>query len=539
MGLRGPGAKRRGAEAAVIVATRRRFPWQKKGLSRVERVVAFIEHLEITSGEHAGRKMVLRPWQREIIDAIYGRQTAEGRRRVRTAVLSVARKNGKSAFAAGLALCHLLGPESERRGQVYSAAADRDQAALIFNEMVAFIDAEPRFAERVNIQRFAKVIEDLPTGSIYKALSADANTKHGFSASFIIYDELAQAPNRHLYDVLTTSTAARAEPLTVVISTQSADDLHVMSELVDYGLQVQSGAVDDASFHLTLYEAPDGCDLLDEAAWRLANPALGDFRSLDELRTAAQQASRLPAREPAFRNPYLNQRIDAAEHFIPPAEWLACNGPVDPEALRGRPCFGGLDLGSTRDLTSLALIFPDDGGAVLSWNWCPAERLPEREDVDRVPYRTWAKEGLIEPAGAKATDKRAVVTRLAEITAAYDVRAIAFDRWQIKELERLMAEEGITLPLREFGQGFKDMGPAVSALEERILNRRLRHGGNPLLLWAISNVRISSDAAGNRKMDKDRARDRIDPAVALAMAAGIAAREPEVREYELEGPMWV
>lgn len=538
MGLRGPGAKgRRNAAEPAAMARRRAPKWKKRGLSRVERVVAFLEALTVTSGALAGQPFRFRPWQREFVEAVYGPADATARRLVRTAVLSMARKNGKTGIAAALALCHLLGPESERRGQVYSAAADRDQAALIFAEMVAFIEADAALAMDCNIQRFAKVIEHLPSGSVYKALSAEAKTKHGFSASFIVYDELAQAPNRHLYDVLTTSTAARREPLTIVISTVSPDPLHVMSELVDYGQQVRDGAVDDPSFHLTLYDAQDGCDLLDDAAWRSANPALGDFRDAGELRTAAQQAVRLPARESAFRNLYLNQRVEADERFIPAAEWEACRAAFGPEDLAGRPCFGGLDLGSTRDLTAFALFFPEDAGRVLVWTWCPGERLSEREDHDRVPYRTWARERLIEATAGRGTDRRKIACRLAELAQRFDIRAIGYDRWGMAELERVLAEESIALPLRPFGQGYRDMGPAVSAFEERVLNRQIGHDGNPVLTWALSNARITSDPTGARKLDKDKARERIDPIVAVTIAVGVAAREPEPRRYDFSRPL--
>jgi len=536
MGLRGKGAKPKGGRQQTggdQAETPR--PWERKGLSRAERVIKFIEtELVITAGEHAGRPFKLRRWQKRFIRAVYA--TGRNRRRkVRTAVLSMARKNGKSALAAALCLAHLVGPECEERGQCYSAAADRDQASLIFNELEALIQRVPWIEERVNVKRFTKEIEDLTTGSIYKALSSDAKTKHGFSASFIIYDELAQAPNRTLFDVLTTSTGARAEPLTIVISTQAADDFHVMSELIDYGLAVQREEVEDPTFHLELYAAPEGADLLDEDAWQAANPALGDFRSLEEMRTAAQQAVRIPSREPAVRNLYLNQRVEAEERFIPAAEWDACADSYTERDLRGRPCFGGLDLGSTRDLTSLGLYFPHDGGALLSWSWCPGDNLREREERDRVPYRQWADKGLIEPTPGRGTDKRYVALRLAEIAAVYDVQLIGFDRWSMAELERILAEEGIDLPLQPFGQGYREQGPAVRALEEAILNRTLRHNANPLLTWAVSNVVPNTDPTGAVKLDKDRARERIDPVVAAVMAIGLAAREPERKGYDFSG----
>ena len=367
-----------------------------------------------------------------------------------------------------MALCHLLGPESEPRGQCFSAASDRKQAALVFNELEAIILNVPAFASRVNVQRFHKQIEVLAgagNGSTYEALSADARKAHGLNVSFAIYDELAQAPNRHLYDNLVTGTGGRAEPLVIVISTQSADPLHIMSELVDYEIQVRDGVIDDPAFHATIYTAPEDADPWDEATWHACNPALGDFRSLAEMRSAAAMAQRLPARESAFRNLYLNQRVESEERFINAAEWEACAGPVDIAALAGRECFGGLDLGSVRDLTSLVLVFPDDAGGfdVLPFFWCPGDNIGAREDADKVPYQTWARQGLIEPTPGGSINSAFVVQRIGELAQQFDIRSVAYDRWRIEDLKRQLADENIEVPLVEWGQGFKDMarGPRV------------------------------------------------------------------------------
>jgi len=526
MGLRGPGAKPVTRKAAAQApAKRRRHAWQRKGLSRAGRVIAFLNSLPITSGAHAGRKMKLRPWQRSEIEAVYATD-GKGRRAVRTWLFTLPRKNGKTQLAAGLALCHLVGPEAEARGQVYSAAADRNQAALLYAEMRAIIDAAPWMQDRVVIRDFNKSLEDSETGSTYQALSADSRTKHGFSASCIIYDELAQAPNRDLFDVLTTSTAARAEPLTIVISTQNADPLHVMSELVDYGVKVNEGTITDPSFHATIYTAPMEADPWAEETWRACNPALGDFRSLEEMRTSARQAQRIPARESAFRLLYLNQPLEADDRFIHAADWLACQAPIDRAALLGKRCWAGLDLSSTRDLSALVLYFPDQGGAIIPFFWCPADELDRREDQDRVPYRTWARAGLIEPTPGRSVNKVAIALRLAEVAQLYKLQAVAYDRWSIEELRRIMADEGIRLPLQEFGQGYKDFSPALAALESAVLDRRIAHEGHPILTWNLANCVVEIDAAGNRKLSKERARERIDGLVALAMALGQHAKEP-------------
>jgi phage terminase large subunit-like protein len=536
MGLRGiraeplaiTGAKKRGRPARPY--------WAAKGLSRADRVIRFIEELRITAGMKAGEQFRLREWQREIVRGIYDPIGDDGRRIVRTALITMGRKNGKTALAAALALTHLVGPESETRGQIFSAAADRDQAALIFRELEAFILADPALRRRCNIQRFAKKIEDMENGSTYQALSSDARKAHGLSPSLVVCDELAQWPGRALFDNLVTGTGARREPLLIAISTQSSDPNHIMSELTVYGRQVKEGVIADPTFAPFIFEVPITADAWDESNWELANPALGDYRDREEMRQAAALARRLPAREAAFRNLYLNQAIDPDTRFVAAADWRACTGAIDPEALRGRPCWGGLDLSSTRDLTALVLFFPEDGGAVLAWFWAPGDNLLEREERDRVPYRVWRDQGVLEAPPGRAIDRRAIARRLAEIASAYDVQGVAYDRWRIEDLNKVLADEGIDLPMVPFGQGFQSMGPAVDALEVAIIDRRLKHGGNPILTWCIANCVIETDPTGARKISKSRSVERVDGAVALAMATGLHSRTPQM-ELDFDRPM--
>ena len=523
MGLRGPGAK------PIGKATRRKRQ-TNTGLSRCDKVVGFIETLPITSGLLAGQKFKVRPWQREILEGIY-RTNGEGKRVVRQSLITMPRKNGKTGLTAALALCHLCGPEAEKRGQVYSAAADRNQAALIYNEMKAIIQAVPELNGHVIVRDFTKHLEDTETGSIFMALSADAKTKHGFSASCVIYDEIAQAPNRNLYDVLSMSTGGRAEPLMIVISTQSSDPHSIMSELVDYGIQVRDGVLTDETFFPVIYSAHKDADPWSEETWFQCNPALGDFRSLEEMRSAALQAQRIPAREAAFRILYLNQRVLADSFFISKADWDACSGDIDFKSLWGRPCYGGLDLGSTTDLTALVLYFPEDGGIIMPFFWVPKDRLQEREHKDKVPYPIWAKQGFIETPEGRAINRAAIVFRLAEIAAMFDIRGIAYDRWRLEDLQMLLSNEGIDIPISPWGQGFKDMAPAVDVLETAILNGAIKHNNHPVLTWNVSNAVVEVDPAGARKITKEKSIERVDGLVALVMALGLHAREPN-RQHE-------
>lgn len=529
MGRRGPGARHKQAVETPETAFSGPFAWEDDSLPMPERIIAFAEALPITSGMHAGQNVLFREWQKAFIRRVYGPQREDGRRRVRTALFSLPRKNGKTAICAILALAHLCGPAAERRGQVFSAAADRDQASLIFNEMRAMIEATPWLESRCNIQQFRKAIEDDVTGSVYQAMSSDARKAHGLSPSFVICDELAQWKSRELYDNLVTGTGARAEPLVVVIGTQAKDDQHLMSELVDYGQKVIDGEVDDPTFSATIYRAPEDADPWALETWEACNPALGDFRSLEEMETFAEQAQRIPAREAVFRNLYLNQRVDSEVRFIAAADWQRCAGEVDPVSLYGKPCYVGLDLSSTRDLTAAVAFFPD-GGEVVPFFFVPGDNMREREDTDRVPYVTWQKEGLLTATRGRAVDKKAVAQRLAQLCADYDVKAVAYDRWRMEDLKRILDDEGIYLPLVGFGQGFQSMSPALDAMETLVLDGKLNHGGHPVLTWNCSNCVVDTDPAGNRKLSKKRSREKIDGMVALIMAIGVWSSEQKQEE---------
>ena len=530
MALRGVGAKPLSERGKV--AGRDVLPWHEPGLTRPERVIAFCEDLPITAGKLAGSTMELRTWQREFIYAVYA-EDAAGNRPVRTAVLSMGRKNGKTQLAAALALCHLIGPEAEPRGEVYSCALTRDQAAKLFAEMVAILLAHDELADRCNVIRFTKTIEVLTgdgAGSLYSALSADAGSKLGLSPSFVVYDELGSASSRALFDAMDTATGARENPLMMVISTQAAADHAVMSELIDYGLRVQDGDVDDPSFHLTLYAAPEDADPWHPATWRLANPAIGDFRSLDDVQRQAAQARLVPSKEAAFRNLILNQRVSAVARFIHKAEWDANAAPVDLARLAGRTCYAGLDLGATRDLTAFVMAFPDEAGVfdVVCRFFMPEANIEERSNEDRVPYNLWAKQGLITLIPGSTIDPGFVADVLANAAATYDMQSLAYDRWRIEDLKRELGLIGATLPLVPFGQGFKDFSPAVDMLERVVAERLMRHGGNPVLNMCAANAVVTRDPAGGRKLDKSKAAGRIDGLVALAMALCAGKRhEPE------------
>ena len=499
--------------------------------TRSDKVIAFIECLTIPSGEGQGTAFKLRQWQKRFIRDVYDPEDKRGRRKVRRAVLSVARKNGKSAIIAALCIAHLVGPEAIPNGEIYSAATEREQAAIIFKVARQIIEADPELSALLTVVPSTKTIVCRSNGSFYRAISAEAGSKHGFNPSVVIYDELAQARTRELYDVLDTSMGARSEPLFIVISTQSNDPQHILSQLIDDGLRS-----DDPTTVTHLYAVPDDVEnVFDEATWKAANPALGDFRSIEDMRTMAERAKRMPSFEASFRNLYCNQRVDAQSPLIARSEWTACK--VDETLNHGEPVYLGLDLSSTTDLTALVAISAENGDRIKAWFWKPGDLIRDHENRDRAPYGQWVRDGWIAAPDGRAIDYGFVARAIAEIAGDYEVRGLAYDRWRIENLIRELDGIGLAsyvdgkdgaangLRLVPFGQGFKDMAPAIDALEVSVIERRFAHDGNPVLGFCFSNAVAVTDPAGNRKLDKSKTRFRIDGAVAAAMAIGLKARD--------------
>jgi phage terminase large subunit-like protein len=535
MGLRGPGARAKGGRPKVAPSAGRP-PWARPGLTRADRVIAFIESLRVTSGAHAGRKFLLRPWQKTIIRAWY-RTGPDGRRVVRTGLLTMGRKNGKTSLCAAIALCHLVGPEVEPRGCVVAAARDSDQSGLLYAELVAFIQGTPRFEARTNIQRHSKVVEDLVSGSTFRALSSDAKKAHGQSPSVIILDELAQwgtGPGRELYTALTTSQGARKEPLTLVISTQTADEHSLMSQLVDYGKEVLAGRIADPTFSAHIFEVPMDADIWDESLWPLANPALDDFRSLAEMRVFAARAKQMPTDASVFRLYYLNQRVQAEERWLPLDQWDEGAVPVDRLALRGRRCYVGVDAASTQDLTAVVAVFPDDDGGVdvVADFFVPRDHLEARARHDHVPYDVWAREGWLVASEGNVQDfdlLERCIRDLAE-REGFDVAGVALDPWNCAALIARLQLAG--LPAFALAQTVTHLSAPSKLLERLVLGRKIRHGGHPVLRWNAGNAVVQVDHNENIRPSKAKSIERVDGLVALVNALHLVLAAPGASIYE-------
>lgn len=490
---------------------------------RAELVCQFIQkYLIVPEGADVGQPIVLRPWQRKIIEGIYEPN-------VRRVLVSLARKNGKTSLVAMLVLAHLIGPEARRNAQIFSAAQSRDQASIVFALAAKMVRMSPTLSkpENVVVRDSAKELYSPLTGVRYKALSADATTAYGLSPVLAIHDELGQVqgPRSELYDALETAMGAQAQPLSIVISTQAPTDADLLSRLID-----NAKAQRNARTRLFLYTSEPTDDPWAEATWHKANPALGDFCSIEEMRDLAEEAKALPAQEAAFRNLNLNQRVSPEGHFIGPAVWLANGKEPDLTAFDRCPVYVGVDLSATQDLTAIVAIAIEDGiRHVRPWFFLPGEGLAERARRDRVEYQLWADQGYLIPIpDSKVIDEDFIARLLVPILSKMDIRAIAYDRWQFESLRKAFSRAGYEPPfLEDFGQGFKTMTPALKALETVLLEGRWRHGNHPVLTMCFANTRVVSDDAGNRKLTKRRSTGRIDGAVAGAMAEGAASASIE------------
>lgn len=492
-----------------------------KQLSRGARNIQWIEtYCRIPEGKFVGQPVRLRSWQRKIILGIYDSPT-------RRAIISFGRKNAKTTLSAFLLLLHLCGTESRRNSQLYSAAQSRDQAAILFGLAAKIVRMSPDLLAVVGIRDSAKQLYCEELGTLYRALSSESTTAFGLSPVFVVHDELGQVkgPRFQLYEALETAAGAQDEPLSIVISTQAPTDADLLSILID-----DAAAGHDSKTKLFMWTAPVEMQPFSKRAMKAANPALGDFLNEVEVQDQANSARRMPAREPAYRNLVLNQRINQENPFVPQSVWKACGKePLEEAFATGRVRIG-LDLSARHDLTALVYVANHEGEQhVRAEFFTPSDALVERATRDRVPYDLWVRQGLITKTPGASVDYDVVADRLVELCDMYDVESIYFDRWRIDVLQAALSRIGVELPLVAYGQGYKDMSPALDNLESELLNARLRHGNHAVLTMCAANSVVDTDPAGNRKLNKAKSTGRIDGMVALAMT--MASKPEEKKGY--------
>ncbi|WP_026478175.1 terminase large subunit [Alkaliphilus transvaalensis] len=488
--------------------------------AKADRAVAFIENLKHTKGKWAGKNFLLLPWQEQIIRDIFGIVDSQGRRQFRTAYVEIPKKQGKSELAAAIAL-YLLYADNEPSAEVYGAACDRSQASIVFDVAKQMVQMSPALLKRSKITAATKRIVNYSNTGFYQVLSAETATKHGLNVSGLVFDEIHAQPNRKLYDVLTKGSGdAREQPLFFIITTAGTDKNSICYELHSKALDIKAGRKKDHSFYPIVYGLTEEDDWNDEANWYKSNPSLGHTISIDRVREAYKNALENPAEENVFKQLRLNMWTSATVCWIPDHIYDRGNLSIDIDLLKGRECYGGLDLSSTSDITAFVLVFPprteDEKYIVLPFFWLPEDTLELRCRRDHVLYDVWEKQGYIQTTEGNVIHYGFIEKFIESLGEKYHVREIAFDRWNATQMVQNLEDMGFTVV--PFGQGYKDMSPPSKELYKLLMGGSINHGGHPVLKWMAQNVVMRQDPAGNIKPDKEKSVEKIDGIVATIMA---------------------
>lgn len=505
---------------------------------KAERVVKFINNLKHTKGVWHGVPFDLLPWQDKIIKDIFGNVKDNGFRQYNTAYVEIPKKNGKSEIAAAVAL-YLTCADNEWGAEVYGCAADRQQASIVFDVAVDMVDQCPALKKRIKPVISQKRLVYIPLGSFYQVLSSEAFSKHGLNVHGVIFDELHAQPNRELYDVMTKGSGdARMQPLFFLITTAGTDRNSICYEVHQKAEDILRGKKHDRTFYPVIYGIKDGEDWSLEENWYKSNPSLGHTIPIEKVRDAFNSAKENPAEENIFRQLRLNQWVKQSVRWMPMDVWNKCSFEVDIEKLKGRECYGGLDLSSTNDITAFVLVFPpipgDDKYYVLAYFWIPEDNLKLRVKRDHVPYDIWKKQGFLKTTEGNVIHYGFIENFIDELGTKFNIKEIAFDRWGAVQMVQNL--DGLGFTVIPFGQGYKDMSPPTKELMKITLEKKIAHGGHPVLSWMMDNIFVRTDPAGNIKPDKEKSTEKIDGAVALIMALDRAIRhEAKESVYEKRG----
>ena len=498
------------------------FYFDKQAASKA---IGFIETFcSHTKGELHGKKLLLEDWQKKIVGDLFGWKQENGLRKYRTAYIQIGRKNGKSTLCASLAL-YMTFSDSEFGSEVYSAASNRQQSGIVHEIAKQMILNNPELTKRAKV--FRNSITNEAKGNYYQAISSDSKTKHGFNANCIIYDELHTAPNRELWDTLLTSTGSRREPLCIAITTAGYDRQSICWEIYNYAKQVQDNIIEDSSFYSAIYECEIDDDITDEKNWIKANPNYGISLRKEYMQREAQRAVDVPSYQNTFKRLMLNIWTDSITAWIGNKEWEDCKGDIDLEKLKGKECWAGLDLASTRDISALVLLFKEDEKFIIvPYFFIPKENAKKRSERDKVDYMTWGKQGHIIFTSGDVADYNFIKKKIMDLGMEYRIQSIAYDRWNASQLVIDLTNDGV--PMEPFGQGFQSLSAPTKELEKLILGKQIIHGDNPAMNWMLSNIALQEDPAGNIKPNKAKSTEKIDGIVAMIMSLG---------EYMTEGDM--
>lgn len=508
--------------------------------AKADRAVKFIENLCHTKGKWAGKRFWLLPWQEQLIRDIFGIIKPDGYRQFRTAFVEICKKVGKSELAAAVAL-YLLYADNEPSAEVYGAAADRQQASIVFDVAKQMVEMSPALLKRSKLMTATKRIVNYGNSGYYQVLSAEVGGKHGFSVSGLVFDEIHTQPNRQLYDVLTKgSSDARQNPLHFIITTAGTDRHSIAYELHTKAVDILEGRRVDPTFYPVVYGLKDDEDWEDEANWYKVNPSLGYTVDIERLRDAYREAKQNPADEVTFKWLRLNIWVSSTVAWIPDAIFMKGNEEIDLPALEGRDCYGGLDLSSTGDITALVLMFPprdeDEKYILLPFFWVPEETIPQRVKAASVPYDIWEKQGYLLSTEGNVIHYDFIEKFINDLAEKYHIVEIAVDRWNATQMIQNLEGDGFTMV--PFGQGFASMSGPTKDFYRLLMEGQIIHGGHPVLRWMAGNVVVDTDPAGNIKVTKAKSKEKIDGIVAAIMALDRCIRnqtEPQGSVYDERG----
>lgn len=508
--------------------------------AKADRAVKFIENLCHTKGKWAGKRFWLLPWQEQLIRDIFGIVKPDGYRQFRTAFVEICKKVGKSELAAAVAL-YLLYADNEPSAEVYGAAADRQQASIVFDVARQMVEMSPALLKRSKLMTATKRIVNYGNSGYYQVLSAEVGGKHGFSVSGLVFDEIHTQPNRQLYDVLTKgSSDARQNPLHFIITTAGTDRHSIAYELHTKAVDILEGRRVDPTFYPVVYGLKDDEDWEDEANWYKVNPSLGYTVDIERLRDAYREAKQNPADEVTFKWLRLNMWVSSTVAWIPDAIFMKGNEEIDLEALEGRDCYGGLDLSSTGDITALVLMFPprdeDEKYILLPFFWVPEETIPQRVKAASVPYDIWERQGYLLSTEGNVIHYDFIEKFINDLAEKYHIVEIAVDRWNATQMIQNLEGDGFTMV--PFGQGFASMSGPTKDFYRLLMEGKIIHGGHPVLRWMAGNVVVDTDPAGNIKVTKAKSKEKIDGIVAAIMALDRCIRnqtEPQGSVYDERG----
>lgn len=492
-------------------------------------------------GEFAGRPFNLEPWQAVIVACAFGFRRADGLRRFREVYIEIPKKNGKSELAAGLALFMLVA-DGEPGAEIYCAAGNEDQASIVLAAARAMVETSPDLSAMCRcVLRFIRHKDAAGFESIVHVLTAKAKTKDGKNPNCLIYDELHAVETPELYDAITTGMISRRQPLTIIITTAGYQKDSICWRKHEHAESVRSGRVNDPSFLPVLWGAGVEEDWTSEAVWAKANPNLGVSVQLSALREACRKAIDQPEYETAFRTMHLCQWVSVERRWLPESQWMACLARgVKIDETPGE-CWGGIDLSSTTDITSLAYVFRlpnSDRWRLFVRNFIPEARIRARSHNDRVPYDMWARQGWIIPTPGNVVDHERVEEWAANDAKRFRVRAFGIDPWSASRTATNLMAKGIDIV--EVRQGFRSLSEPTKLFQALVLSGRLEHSGDPVLGWAVSHVAVDMDPAGNLKFSKARSSDRIDPLAAAVNALAVAGAANERRSVYMDrGPLCI